>query len=46
MPSAYRATLAHKCAGLTDDQLAERAAPPSNLSLVGSLRHMTEVERD
>ncbi len=41
----YRATLLHKCAGLTGEQLAERAAPPSNLSLVGLLRHMTEVER-
>jgi uncharacterized damage-inducible protein DinB len=41
----YRATLLHKCAGLTGQQLAERAAPPSNLSLVGLLRHMTEVER-
>ena len=41
----YRATLLHKCAGLTGHQLAERAAPPSNLSLVGLLRHMTEVER-
>ncbi len=41
----YRATLAHKCAGLTGEQLAERTAPPSNLSLVGLLRHMTEVER-
>ena len=24
----YRATLLHKCAGLTADQLAQRAVPP------------------
>jgi hypothetical protein len=29
-----RDTLALKCAGLTDDQLRERAVPPSNLSLL------------
>jgi uncharacterized damage-inducible protein DinB len=40
-----RNTLALKCAGLTDDQLRERAVPPSSLSLLGLLRHMTEVER-
>jgi uncharacterized damage-inducible protein DinB len=41
----YRATLLHKCAGLTGEQLAERAVPPSNLSLLGLVRHMTDVER-
>jgi uncharacterized damage-inducible protein DinB len=41
----YRATLLHKCAGLTAEQLARQAVPPSNLSLLGLLRHMTEVER-
>jgi uncharacterized damage-inducible protein DinB len=40
-----RATLLHKCAGLTGEQLAERAVPPSGLSLLGLLRHMTKVER-
>ncbi len=40
-----RATLAVKCAGLTDDQLRERAVPPSRLSLLGLIRHMAEVER-
>ena len=40
-----RATLLHKCAGLTGTQLAERAVPPSELSLLGLLRHMTRVER-
>jgi uncharacterized damage-inducible protein DinB len=41
----YRTTLLHKCAGLTAEQLAERAAPPSNLSLLGLIRHLTKVER-
>lgn len=41
----YRATLLHKCAGLTGEQLAERSVPPSELSLLGLVRHMTRVER-
>jgi uncharacterized damage-inducible protein DinB len=41
----YRTTLLHKCAGLTAEQLAERATPPSNLSLLGLIRHLTKVER-
>jgi uncharacterized damage-inducible protein DinB len=41
-----RATLAFKCDGLTDDQLRERAVPPSSLSLLGILRHMADVERN
>ncbi|MFI6858588.1 DinB family protein [Streptomyces sp. NPDC050421] len=41
----FRATLLHKCAGLTGEQLAERTTPPSNLSLLGLLRHMAKVER-
>ena len=41
----YRGTLLWKCAGLTGAQLAERAVPPSDLSLLGLVRHMTEVER-
>ena len=41
----HRQTLLRKCAGLTAEQLAERAASPSNLSLIGLVRHMTEVER-
>jgi uncharacterized damage-inducible protein DinB len=40
-----RATLLYKCAGLTGEQLAERAVPPSGLSLLGLVRHMTKVER-
>ncbi|PZS20465.1 MAG: Mini-circle protein [Pseudonocardiales bacterium] len=42
----YRATLALKCAGLTPEQLAARATPPSTLSLLGLVRHMAEVERN
>ncbi len=41
----HRATLALKCDGLTDDQLRERSAPPSTLSLLGLVRHMADVER-
>jgi len=41
----HRATLAMKCAGLTDEQLRERASPPSSMSLLGLVRHMAEVER-
>ena len=41
-----RETLALKCDGLTDDQLRERAVPPSGLSLLGIVRHMAEVERN
>jgi hypothetical protein len=37
--------LLHKCAGLTGEQLARRAVPPSTLSLLGLLRHMAEIER-
>ena len=41
----HRATLLYKCAGLTGEQLAERPVPPSALSLLGLVRHMTKVER-
>ena len=41
----HRAALLLKCAGLTAGQLKERAVPPSRLSLLGLVRHMTEVER-
>jgi hypothetical protein len=40
-----RATLLFKCAGLTGEQLAERTLPPSELSLLGLIRHLTNVER-
>ena len=41
----HRATLLWKCAGLTGDQLATRAVPPSTMSLLGLVRHMADVER-
>ncbi len=41
----HRALLRHKCSGLTGAQLAERSAPPSNLSLLGLVRHLAKVER-
>ncbi|MGC4879897.1 DinB family protein [Micromonospora sp. DT43] len=41
----HRATLALKCAGLTDEELRRQSMPPSTLSLLGLVRHMAEVER-
>src|SRR5215467_8900080 len=41
----HRDTLLTKCAGLTAEQLKRRAVPPSNLSLLGLVRHMADVER-
>jgi uncharacterized damage-inducible protein DinB len=34
-----------RCAGLTPEQLVTRSAPPSTLSLLGIVRHLTDVER-
>jgi uncharacterized damage-inducible protein DinB len=41
----HRATLLWKCAGLTGEQLAQRPVPPSELSLLGLMRHLADVER-
>ncbi|GAA3501463.1 DinB family protein [Streptomyces prasinosporus] len=41
----HRRTLALKCEGLTDDQLRTASVRPSELSLMGLVRHMAEVER-
>lgn len=41
----HRSTLAMKCEGLSEVQLREQSVPPSNLSLLGLVRHMAEVER-
>jgi Protein of unknown function (DUF664) len=41
----HRATLLTKCVGLTADQLRSRSVPPGNLSLIGLVRHLAEVER-
>lgn len=40
-----RLTLQLKCADLDAEQLARRSVPPSNLSLLGLVRHLTAVER-
>ena len=40
----HRATLLWKCDGLTPQQLAERSAEPSTMSLLGLVRHMARVE--
>jgi len=41
----HRNALAANCADLSDDQLVQRSAPPSPLSLLGLVRHLTEMER-
>jgi hypothetical protein len=41
----HRGTLLWKCEGLTDEQLKTAATEPSNLTLLGLLRHMAQVER-
>ena len=41
----HRATLLYKCEGLDDVALRTLSVPPSSLSLLGLVRHMTEVER-
>ena len=41
----HRLTLLRLCAGLTAEQLVLRPVPPSTLSLLGLVRHMTKVER-
>ncbi len=40
----HRATLLAKCAGLSFEQLTLASAPPSDLTLMGLLQHMTQVE--
>jgi len=41
----HRGTLLWKCSDLTDGQLKSASVPPSNLTLLGLLRHMADVER-
>lgn len=41
----HRATLLHKCTGLTGEQLAKRPVASSQLSLLGLVRHMAANER-
>jgi uncharacterized damage-inducible protein DinB len=40
-----RQTLELKCRGLSVEQMARRSVPPSNMSLLGIVRHMADVER-
>ena len=40
----HRATLRMKCAGLDPKQLVNRSCPPSSLTLLGLVRHLTEGE--
>jgi uncharacterized damage-inducible protein DinB len=40
-----RSYLLHKCSGLTGEQLATPSCAPSNLTLLGLIRHLAKVER-
>ncbi|HEX7738449.1 MAG TPA: DinB family protein [Marmoricola sp.] len=40
----YRETVLLKVAGLDAEQLCQRSVPPSSMSLIGLVRHLTEVE--
>ncbi|MFC3231642.1 DinB family protein [Streptomyces nitrosporeus] len=44
-PDYHRATLAAKCAGLSDEQLRQASVPPSEFTLLGLVRHLAENER-
>lgn len=41
-----RAVLARKAEGVTDEQARLAACPPSDLTLLGLIRHMADVERN
>ena len=41
----HRSVLATKCAGLEPAELVATSAPPSPMSLLGLVRHLTEMER-
>jgi hypothetical protein len=40
-----RAVLARKAGGLTEEQARQAACPPSDLTILGLVRHMADVER-
>lgn len=42
----YRRTLTLKCEGLDDEQVRAVVTPPSQLTLLGLVQHMAEVERN
>jgi hypothetical protein len=41
----HRTVLGRKAEGLTDDQARLAACPPSKITMLGLIRHMTDVER-
>src|SRR5262245_65872250 len=41
----HRTVLARKAEGVSDDEARRAASPPSTLTLLGLIRHMTDVER-
>jgi hypothetical protein len=41
----YRLTLQMKCSGLDAEQMARASVPPSNLTLLGLVRHLAGVEQ-
>jgi hypothetical protein len=41
----HRGTLLWKVSGLSGEQLVQRSVEPSSMSLIGLVRHLTEVER-
>jgi hypothetical protein len=41
----HRAVLARKAEGMSEEQARRPACPPSDLTLLGLIRHMTDVER-
>jgi hypothetical protein len=41
----FRVVLARKAEGITDEQARRAACPPSDMTLLGLVRHMGEVER-
>ncbi|MGN6250450.1 MAG: DinB family protein [Marmoricola sp.] len=41
----YRSALEAVCADLDEEQMAQQSVPPSNLSLLGLVRHLARVER-
>lgn len=40
----YRSALERKCQGLTSEQMGMRSVPPSQISLLGLVRHLARVE--
>jgi hypothetical protein len=40
----HRDALASKCEGLTDEELVSASVPPSDLTMLGLVRHLTEME--